>query len=713
MKLDRWKEVEHLYEAAISLPSDKRGPFLADSGTDEEIRRKVESLLEQRENLPSFLERRGLDVAAEIIARSEPGTLVGRMIDRYEVQAFLGAGGMGEVYKARDTRLRRDVAVKVLSRKQVTADVAAWERFQREARTASALSHPNICSVHDAGEADGQLYLVMELLEGVTLREHIGEHPLETGAALAIAVQIAHALEAAHKKGIIHRDVKPANVMLVGHGHVKVLDFGLAKQTPISDDKETLTLETLSAVGTVMGSPQYLSPEVLQGAKADARSDLWAFGVVLYQMLSGRLPFTGATMLEISSSILKEQPPALPGNVPAGLRVIVDRCLAKRPEERYQNGTELLAALERIRTGGTNRRTWLRVAGAVAVLAASGVIWWQRSDTAGPRLSTGGPVSPSLEANELFERSMVLQREQSAVPQALALLEQALKIDPHFAEAHRYHAFQQVIHLLNGYSNDPSVLQEAERELQQLAREAPDLPSLPSAQAAVYMAMGRKDLIPIEDMNRVIDKNPNNNTTRNQRMMMNTFAEKNDEAKREARGMLDRDWRMVNARVTLAEILRTEGDTPGAIKELTRVLEQGGYAANAIRRLAAAYMDSGEVDKARALLEEKKHKLSENYLWRLTWALLLAVEGKRDAAINAMDEQTLKFAEATFYATVDAAEFYAVLGDTDKALEWLDRAIRNGDERAAWFRRNPRLANIQKDPRFLRLIENLEARRNR
>jgi tetratricopeptide (TPR) repeat protein len=227
------------------------------------------------------------------------------------------------------------------------------------------------------------------------------------------------------------------------------------------------------------------------------------------------------------------------------------------------------------------------------------------------------------------------------------------------------------------------------------------------------MAMGRKDLIPIEDMNRVIDKNPNNNTTRNQRMMMNTFAEKNEEAKREAKGMLERDPTMVNARVTLAEILRTEGDTPGAIKELTRVLEQGGYAANAIRRLAVAYMDSGEVDKARALLEEKKPKLSENYLWRLTWALLLAVEGKRDDAIKTMDEETLKFADAAFIATSDAAEFYAVLGDTDKAVEWLDRAIRNGDERAAWFRRNPRLANIQKDPRFLRLIENLEARRNR
>src|SRR5262245_60518193 len=168
MKLYRWKEVEHLYEAAISLPPDERGHFLADSGADEEIRRKVESLLEQRENLPSFLERRGLDVAAEIITRSQPGTLIGRKIDRYEVQAFLGAGGMGEVYKARDTRLRRDVAVKVLSRKQVTADVEVWERFQRESRAASALSHPNICSVHDAGEADGQLYLVMELLEGVT-----------------------------------------------------------------------------------------------------------------------------------------------------------------------------------------------------------------------------------------------------------------------------------------------------------------------------------------------------------------------------------------------------------------------------------------------------------------------------------------------------------------------------------------------------------------
>ena len=643
-----------------------------------------------------------------------PGTLLGP----YEILAAIGAGGMGEVYKAHDTRLRRDVAIKVLQ--QVVADGAAWERFQREARAASALSHPNICTVHDVGEADGQPYLVMELLEGVTLRAHIGEKALETNAAVAIAVQIADALEAAHKKGIIHRDIKPANVMITGRGHVKVLDFGLAKQTAIDEDQPTLTLESLSAVGTVMGTPQYISPEVLQGARADARSDLWAFGVVLYQMLSGRLPFTGTTMLEMSSSILKEPAPPLTASVPTGLRAIVERCLARPLGDRYQNAGEVRAALELLYTragpaSGSSRRTWLWAAGAAAVLAAGVFIWQQQPDSiaGGRRLSSGGPASSVQEANELFELSMNLMRVQNDVPRAMATLERAMALDGHFAEARRYHAFAYLILLLNGYTNDSNVLYKAEEELRQVAQEAPDLESLPSAQAAVYAAQGRKELIPYEKLNRVIERNPRNNDAQVWRLILLSYAGENEQAKQIATEMLEREPLFGAPRMFLGDMRRREGDIPGAIREELKVLEQAPTNISAARYLALAYMDAGDLSQARRVLEEKRSLYSENYMWRHSWALLLAVEGKREEALRTMDAETLKFLDAAFVVTSEAAEFYAVLGDTATAVEWLDRAVRHGDERVEWFRKDPRLASIQKDERFLRIVESIEARRKR
>jgi len=579
------------------------------------------------------------------------------------------------------------------------------------------LSHPNICTVHDVGEADGKPYLVMELLEGVTLRAHIGDKPLDPTAALAIAVQITDALEAAHKKGIIHRDIKPANVMITGRGHVKVLDFGLAKQTAIGEDQPTVTLESLSAIGTVMGTPHYISPEVLQGARADARSDLWALGVVLYQMLSGRLPFAGTTMLEISSSILKESAPPLPASVPASLRAIVERCLAKRPEDRYQSAGGLRTALEKLQTSPAppaNRRTWLWAAGAAAVLAAGVFLWQQRTDStsSGRRLTTGGRPSPVQEANELFELAISFQALQNDIPRAQATLGRAIALDPHFAEALNAHAFTYVILLLNGYTNDSSVLYKAEEEVRLAAQEEPDNLSLPATQTAVYMAQGRKELIPLEKLNRALEQNPRHNNSRMWHMLVNIFAGRAEEARQEAASLLEREPLVAAARMFLGDILRTQGDIPGAITELKKVMDQAPGNISAIRILTLAYMDANDLKQARALLEEKRPLFGQNYMWREMWALLLALEGKPVEARQFMDEETEKFVSGAFVVTLEGAEFHAVLGDTTKAIDWLERAVRI-DERVDWFRKDPRLASIQKDERFLRIMANIEARRKR
>jgi tetratricopeptide (TPR) repeat protein len=643
-----------------------------------------------------------------------PGTQLGP----YKILELIGTGGMGEVYRARDTRLHRDVAVKVL---RPLAERDAAKRFQREALAASALSHPNICTIHDVGEAGGQPYIVMELLEGVTLGAHLGDKPLDPSSALTLVIPIAEALEAAHARGIVHRDIKPANVMITARKQVKVLDFGLAKHTAMGGDHQE-TVEALSITGAVMGTPQYLSPEVLKGSQADQRSDLWAFGVILYQMLTGQVPFSGASMFELSSSILKEPTPPLPADVPSGIRTVVNRCLAKDPADRYQSAGELRAALEALHSPavaavkGTLPKKWLLAAAGIVGLALAVFAWqYDSGNTNGARrVSTGGPASSVQEANDLFELAMNLMRVQNDVPKGIEMMERALALDPKFHEARRYLAFQQVILLLNGYTNDVNPIYKAEEELRRVEREAPELVSLPSAQAGVYMVLGRKELIPVARLNEVMKRDPPHNDTYLWRMVVSLLRGDDAEAKEIARQILEREPTFGAPRMFLGEILRREGDLQGAIREQTYVLGLGPEAPGAARFLALAYMDAGQLSEARRVLEERRAHLSNNYMWRQTMALLLALEGKRDEALQAMDPGTEKFARAAWWvATAEMAEFYAVLGDTTKAVDWIEEAVNRGDERVEWFRRNPRLAAIQKDERFLRMVEALEARRRR
>lgn len=616
---------------------------------------------------------------------------------------------MGEVYRARDTRLSRDVAIKVLP--ESVARGSSWERFEREARAASALSHPHICAVYDVGEAGGRPYLVMELLEGKTLREYIGKEPVEPGTAAALAEQIADALEAAHAKGITHRDIKSGNIMVIARDHVKVLDFGLAKYTATggaTNLDETRTLDSLTDAGTVVGTPHYLAPELLQGKEADARSDLWALGVVMYEMLSGRLPFRGPTMFEVSSAILREEPQPLPANVPSGLKRIVERCLEKDPVARYQNAGQVRTALETT-PDAAPRKHWFWAAGTAAVLMVGLVAWQLQRPAAGGRLtSTGAPASANQEANEAFALAMQFQRVQSDMPRAQQALERAIALDPNFSEALRYHAFNYVIQILNGYYNDIGLVYKAEEELRQASRLDPNLISLPSAFTAVYLMEGRRELVQTEQLDRVLKQQPSNNDARLWRAILHHLAGQNGAAKEDLRIILDREPLNGAARMFLGESLRMEKDLPGAIQQQQQVLQQAPSNISAIRNLCLAYMDGGQLDRARSLLKEKRPLFGGNYMWNATWALLLALEGKHAEALQTMDEETLKFLGVAFTATLEAADFYAQMGDTSKAIEWLEKAVRNGDERVDWFRQDPRLANIRQDPRFQQIIDSIE-----
>lgn len=374
MNPERWQQLERIYHAALEHTWEERKSFLMDACEgDEQLRGEVESLLLQDLAPGNLLERPAYEAAATLFDDlSAAGLQSGIQLGPYRVESLLGRGGMGAVYRGRDTRLNRPVAIKISAQRFLSG-------FAREARLISTLNHPNVCSLYDVGPN----YMVLELVEGRVLADRIRQRPVPIREALAIATQIAAALDAAHELGIVHRDLKPANIKITSSGIVKVLDFGLAKRIPTpsgpADTYDSVTESYQTHPGVILGTAAYMSPEQARGLELDKRTDIWAFGCVLYEVLTGQRAFEGNTASDTLAAVIAKQPDwnPLPKATPGHIRRLLARCLSKDPDNRPQNISEVRLALQtRQRTGKLDfkrgkRWPWLAIPAALGCLAAA------------------------------------------------------------------------------------------------------------------------------------------------------------------------------------------------------------------------------------------------------------------------------------------------------------------------------------------------------
>lgn len=353
---DQWKQISGLYDAALRLPENERADYLKKHSPNEVMRLEVESLLAHEHSGEQLLESPAMDVAAKMMAEQTPLLEIGQTLGHYEIISLLGKGGMGEVYRAKDTKLDRDAAIKVLPI-EFAIDAVRVERFQREARLLASFNHPNIASIYGMEESGGINFLVIELIEGETLAEKLKRGAISIDKSLKLALQIAEGLEAAHEKGIIHRDLKPANIKVTPEGKIKILDFGLAKAFALDhEESKPSDSPTISAAatrqGVILGTAAYMSPEQARGKAVDRRADIWAFGVVLFEMLTGRTLFAGEDFTSTLARVLESQPDfsILTPNLHPRIRLLLERCLEKEARNRYSSISDARVDIQKVMT---------------------------------------------------------------------------------------------------------------------------------------------------------------------------------------------------------------------------------------------------------------------------------------------------------------------------------------------------------------------------
>jgi serine/threonine protein kinase len=652
--MDHWTTVKRIHQSALDIDPSERAAFVDEScGGDEALRGEVLELLRYAAEAETFLERPAVDIAPEP-GESHEESLVGRTISHYQVLSLLGAGGMGEVYLARDPRLDRTVALKILPG-EFAADADRMQRFTREAKAASALNHPNVATIYDVGESDGISFIVMEHVEGETLQARISRR-MTPPEVIDIAVQAADALDLAHAKGITHRDIKPANLMLTHRGVVKVLDFGVAKVA--RSDEGSLngdwTVEPGTAVGSVVGSGPYMSPEQIVGGAVDSRSDVFSLGVVIYEMATGQRPFSGSTRAEMMDHILHAAPEPmirLNSDLPSELERITRKCLDKRTDDRYQSARELLTDLWPLK-----RRLDAKPARAIADDASI----------------TDVPRAP--EALELVARGWAHFRSGSflQVSDAVSAFEAATVIDPTYATAYAGLSLAKVAQAI-----DRHVLAEAFREAKAAALRAL---ALDDESADAQVALGQVmfwaewDWIAAErSFKRALAINPNHpEAYLFYGVLMEALGDLERGLQLKLQG-LECDSTSALAHVAIAGSFWNQRQYDDVIVWTNKALDRDPQHLHAREVLAAAYWKMGDLVRAHKLMSERVQ-------------LDLGNEG--------------------FMLVMHCAE----AGDLDAAFEHLHRLIDAHDPTLVTLAVAPTWDSLRADPRFNECLARMKLR---
>jgi tetratricopeptide (TPR) repeat protein len=646
----------------------------------------------------------------------------GAQLGAYEILAPLGAGGMGEVYRARDTRLGRHVAIKLIG-ERLAPDAAARKRFEREARAIAALSHPNIVALYDIGDHDGLTFAVMELLEGEPLDRRLARGGVSVAEAIDIAAAVADGIASAHARGVVHRDIKPANIFITRDGVVKILDFCLASAVGVPNAGAAWTQETVS--GALLGTVGYMSPEQARGERADHRTDVFSLGCVLYELVSGRRPFQGSTAAETLAAVLRDDPPPLSAAAAGSLEPVIRRCLEKQPERRFQSMRDLAFALRHARAGRSASRprrlmapaTGVRVLALLAALAVAGAaaVWrggrpdpavgGSRLAASAPPVTTGPPprlpaafdayvrgrhalekrdqasletairyFQQSLDADPTYADAYVAMAESYAqlgygsyvspdesFPRARAAAQKALELDEHAARAHATLGYVSMYYDWN--------FQAAEAEFRRAIQLDPTNAVAHQWYAYLMTAVGR----PFADAAREIDEaeklDPLSPAIATDRAYISHYYGRDDEAVRSANAALGLDARFPLAYFWLGRLYTQQMRYADADRAFAHI---GGLRAwtPAMAALGYLYGRMGRPADARAILAEFD---------------TMAHEGR--------------YASAYAIAIV-----YAGLEDRERVLSSLEAALHERSHWLVWLNRDPRLDLVRSDGRFQRLV---------